>query len=89
MSVKKLLNILFSILMENNLIVFSPKFLLETLENILEKNISVKKLFSILFSILMENNMLLVYIHLGIYFHLGSNNVRYAPTCPAICVYIV
>ena len=50
--------------MENNyLMFFSLKFLLETLENILETKISVKKLLNILFYILMENNILLVYIY--------------------------
>ena len=34
------------------LIVFSPKFLLETLEKILETKISVKKLYNIFFYIL-------------------------------------
>ena len=50
------------------LIVFSLKFLLETLENILKTNISVKKLLNILFSVLMEINILLVYIYS--FFHL-------------------
>ena len=45
------------------LILFSLKFLLETLENILKTKISVKKLLNILFSILMENNILLAYIY--------------------------
>ena len=43
------------------LMVFSPKFLFETLENILETKIFVKKLLNILFSILLKNNILLVY----------------------------
>ena len=53
MSVKKLLDILFSILMENNIfiIVFSRKFLFETLET----KISVKKRLNIYFSIFIEN----------------------------------
>ena len=51
--------------MENNIFnsFFSPKFLLKTLEIILETKISVKKLLNILFSVLMENNILLVYIY--------------------------
>ena len=74
--------ILFSILMENNIFDgFSPKFLLETLETILETKISVKKLLNILFSIWMENNILLVYI----YSFFSPWN--FSP-CPAICIYI-
>ena len=54
--------------------VFTAKFLFETLYNILETKISVKKVLNILFSIFMENNILLVYIiilvfHLGIFHH--------------------
>ena len=63
------------------LMVFLPKFLLETLENILETKISVKKLLNILFSVLMENNILLVYI----YSFFSPWNF---PPCPAICRYI-
>ena len=64
-SVDKLLYILFSILTEIIIFnsFFSPKFLLKTLETILETKILVKKLLNILFSILMENNILLVYIY--------------------------
>ena len=46
------------------LMVFSLKFLLETLENILKTKISVKKLLNILFSIMTENDILLVFIYL-------------------------
>ena len=64
--VDKLLYILFSILMENN--IFNFFFFTET---ILETKISVKKLLNILFYVLMENNILLVYLysifHLGIF----------------------
>ena len=65
-SVDKLLYILFSILMENNIFnsFFSPTFLLKTLEIILETKILVKKRLHILFSVLMENIVLLVYIYL-------------------------